>query len=181
MNCQYIINNKDEIVFVNADWSEFAAANNANHLLPEKVLNQSLWRFICNLESIHIYRKILEKVRDGHDCKFNIRCDSAEYRRFLEVNITLLVTGDVMFENHILKMETRSPQEIFNSCILRSEEIIFICSWCNRIDIGKEKWQEIENAVKSLRLFEKERLPQLSHGMCPDCYLIMSNELGKLV
>lgn len=68
MNCQYIINSNDEIVFVNEVWSELAIANKATHLLPEKVLNQNIWNFICDLSTVYIYRKILGKVREGDDC-----------------------------------------------------------------------------------------------------------------
>jgi hypothetical protein len=179
MNCQYIINKDDRIVFVNDEWDEFAVTNGGRPLLSKKVLYQSIWNFINDLTSVYLYREILKKVRNGQDLNFNIRCDSPSLRRFLEVNITLQENERVLFENRLLKEESRTAQKILESGILRSKEVLIICSWCNRAETGKDKWQEIETAVKDLGLFERNSYPGLSHGMCPDCYLRMSETLDK--
>jgi hypothetical protein len=30
-------------------------------------------------------------------------------------------------------------------------------------------WVEVEEAVRELWLFERTQLPQITHGVCPDC------------
>ena len=45
----YRLNDRDEIVFVNDVWSEFATANDGRHLVPSQVLGRSLWDFITDL------------------------------------------------------------------------------------------------------------------------------------
>ena len=57
--------------------------------------------------------------------------------------------------------------------------MFIICSWCNRVRIEKEEWQEIDEDMKRLELFEKQLDSGLSHGMCPDCYLEMSKTLDE--
>jgi hypothetical protein len=43
-----------------------------------------------------------------------------------------------------------------------------MCGWCKRVAIG-DAWMEVEDAVSELRLFERKVLPDISHGICPDC------------
>ncbi|MBX7174216.1 MAG: hypothetical protein K1X72_24800 [Pyrinomonadaceae bacterium] len=180
-SCQYIINSDDEIVFVNEDWQNFAVAANASNLLSDKILQQSIWNFITDLSTIYLYREILKKVRTGDPIKFNIRCDSAEFKRLIEINISPQPNDGVHFENRILKMEKRSPQDIFKIDIPRSNKIVVICSWCNRINLEKNKWVEIESAVKDSEIFSQELLPQLSHGMCQDCFEKISRQIDSVI
>lgn len=77
-------------------------------------------------------------------------------------------------------MKIPSLQTIFEN-ISKSSEMLVICSWCNRINIEKEDWQEMEKAVVSLKLFNNTKHPQFSHGMCSDCYLSMSAKLSEMI
>jgi len=40
-----------------------------------------------------------------------------------------------------------------------------------------EKWLEIEDAISALDLFAESAMPQLSHGMCPECHDTMMSAL----
>lgn len=173
----YRINKQDRIVFVNDAWSQFAVENGSPELTSENVLNRSLWDFISDRTTISFYQKILRQVRKGHSMEFNLQCDSGELRRYLVMTVSLRENGDVQFESRLIRAEKRSPQKIFQSDVPRKDEVIIICSWCGKINIGKNNWQEIEDAVKILGLFESDALPQVSHGMCSDCYQIMSRKL----
>lgn len=177
--CQYRINSKDEIVFVNEEWQQFAISNGAENLVAEKILNHSLWKFITDSTTIFLYREILKRVRAGHEVKFNVRCDSKTHRRLLELKITLQSNDDILFESRIIEMKARLAQSIIENSISKSEEILIICSWCNRINVGNGDWQEVEKAIVSLKLFESEICPQLSHGMCEKCYQSISAKLTE--
>ena len=51
----------------------------------------------------------------------------------------------------------------------RSEELLFICSWCKRIELPDDGWTEVEPGGRKLDLFGATALPQLSHSICPEC------------
>lgn len=172
----YKIDEQDRIVFVNDAWNQFAIDNNTPELVSEHILNRSLWDFISDPTTVNFYRKILRQVRNGHSMEFNLRCDTAELRRFFVMNISLQKNGEVRFESRLIRAEKRSPQKILQSDVPRKDEVIIICSWCDRVSVGKNNWQEVEDAVKVLGLFDLDALPQISHGMCPDCYRLMSRK-----
>ena len=69
-------------------------------------------------------------------------------------------------------------QNLLDTNALHSDDLIHICGWCKRVDVGQENWEEIEEAVKTLGVFEQEKLPQITHGMCSDCYKAMLEQLA---
>ncbi|MEJ7699195.1 MAG: Crp/Fnr family transcriptional regulator [Pyrinomonadaceae bacterium] len=69
-------------------------------------------------------------------------------------------------------------QNLLDTNALHSDDLIHICSWCKRVDVGQENWEEIEEAVKTLGVFEQEKLPQITHGICSDCYKTMLEQLA---
>ena len=169
----YRINAEDNIVYVNDAWEQFAVSNNASDITSEKILTKSLWDSITDDASRQLYREILRKVRSNKSVVFKFRCDSPECRRFLEMDI-VADEDEVQFEIRTLKTEQRPPQKILSSDALRSDEFVEICGWCKKVDVGQENWQEVEEAVIALGFFDQEKLPQLSHGMCGDCFNTMS-------
>lgn len=166
----YRINEQDKIVFVNPEWSQFAIENDSGELVPENILHQSLWNFISDYTTEHLYRMILRQVRDGRSIKFNLRCDAPNFRRFLEMTVSLRENDEVQFDARIIKTEERQPPKVLQKNIPRKNNLLIVCSWCNRIRTDKENWEEVEEAVRMLGLFELELLPQISHGMCDACY-----------
>lgn len=48
-------------------------------------------------------------------------------------------------------------------------ELLSLCSWCSRINV-EGKWQELEVAVRNLKLLEEDVLPNITHGMCDSCF-----------
>lgn len=170
LNISYRINGEDEIIFLNEEWTRFALANNAPEFIAENILNRNLWDFIADDTTRELYQKLIEKVRAGHPIDFNFRCDSSDVRRFSEMKITLLENNHIQFDTFLIKTEERVRQNVFHKDVPRSETILIVCSWCKKIEMQNGVWQEIEEAVSVLELFETENLPQLSHGMCLACY-----------
>jgi len=175
----YRINSRDEIIFLNDEWFQFASENDAQNLVPENVLCRNLWNFISDDKVKYLYQEILRRVNAGHSFKFNLRCDSPETRRILEMNITPQKDGEVQFDSRTIRTQLRMPPILFKNNAPRTEKLLIICSWCNKIETGNGQWEEVEEAVKTLGLFELETLPMISHGMCGSCYQTVSLKLKK--
>jgi hypothetical protein len=84
--------------------------------------------------------------------------------------------GSIAFITRVVKLEERDPCEILDCNIDRSDKSVKICSFCKKVNID-DKWILTELAVKALKLFEKEKLPSLTHGICPQCY---DNAMAKI-
>lgn len=176
------VDKNDIIIAVSENWQSFAQDNlGASSLFPENIIGSSLWDHIRDSETKHLYEMILQKVREHHQqATFSFRCDSPEQRRFLKLTVIPLEDGSVDFESQTIKTELRKPVELLRSDVERSEETIRICSMCKKIAMSKTDWEELEFAVQKLKLFEKTRLPQFTHGICQSCYDETTAELKKL-
>ncbi len=174
---RYAVNDRDEIVFVNDAWCAFAAANGGERLGPDAVLGRSLWQFIADPTTQRLYHKVLERVRVGHDVRFNFRCDSPDRRRLLAMEVVQVPGGVIEFRTRMLSEEARAWQPLFDPASAHSNEFVYVCAWCKRVDVGGE-WVEVEEAVARLELFDRPVLPQLSHGICRSCYAEMIGQLG---
>jgi hypothetical protein len=50
---------------------------------------------------------------------------------------------------------------------------------CKKVELSENTWVEVEAAVISLKLFERNKLPQISHGLCADCFKAGMAEIEK--
>ena len=101
---------------------------------------------------------------------FEFRCDSPEKRRFLDLSIIPLKHNAVEFCSQVVRTESRKPVVLLKNDIERSDEFVRICSRCKKIAVSDTEWTEVESAIIKLNLFEKERMPQLTHRLCQSCY-----------
>ncbi len=166
----YRIDRNDRLVTLGGDWDLTAATNDAPELTAQKVINLSLWDFVSGEMLLHVYRQVLILVRTGKSFQFDLRCDSPDTRRFLELRITPEPDGGVLFETVVNRAEVREPQEILRRPAAEGGEIVTTCSWCQKIKTGEDTWHEVEEAVQILCLFDLDPPPQLSHGMCLTCF-----------
>ncbi len=60
----------------------------------------------------------------------------------------------------------------------KTEELIRICGWCKKIDVRRDDWKDLEKAINTLGLFEREKFPLLTHGICDAYYKAMSGMLA---
>lgn len=172
------INGNDEIIFFDERWLRFAVLNYDCNFVEDKILRHSLWDFFHDITSEHLYRRMLNRVRNGYDVQFDFRWDSADHIRVFEMKISLQKMNEILFEVRILKEKPRLQQSSFDNELKQTDKMLIICSWCDRINIEADNWQEVEKAVKTLKLFEFHNLPQLSHGMCNDCYKKVSKQFS---
>jgi hypothetical protein len=174
----YRIDSDDNIVFVNDAWSRTAAENGASELSDEKVLDKNLWDFISDSTTEHLYREIVDWVRLGNKIKFVIRCDAPATKVLLQMKIELKKNAEVGFDCYPISITERKPQKMLYRSTARSEKVLLLCSWCSRVEIGKDDWREVEDALEALQLFRDETMPLLSHGMCKECFGNMSRRLN---
>ena len=179
---RYAIDAEDNICFVDEGWYKFADANGGDDLKPPAVLGRSLWDCISDQTTRDLYQRIVERVRKGKLARFTLRCDSPECRRLLEMTISSAADGTVEFGTSVLSLENREPVELLSSKVLRSTEMLRVCAWCNRINLGAppDDWVEVEDAAEHLGLFERELMPELTHGICKSCYESMMGTLAKM-
>src|SRR5262249_43619779 len=150
----------------------FALANDAPALLPPAVLGPSIFTFVSDPTTIHIYEELFRCVAGGRGpIGFSIRCDSPPRPRFLYLVIQGR-PGGVRMSSTVLRIEARPAQPLLASQRERSDALLRMCSWCKKVDVG-ETWLEVEAAVQRLALFEEERLPRITHGMCQHCHEAM--------
>lgn len=175
------VDKNDIIIAVSDNWQSFAQDNlGARTLYTENIIGSSLWDHIRDSETKHLYEVILQKVRKSNrQVTFSFRCDSPDKRRFLTLSVIPLKDGFVDFISQTIKIEQRKPVELLRSDIERSDEKIRICSMCKKIAISETDWKEVEPAIQELKLFEKDVLPQFTHGICQSCFEATMAELDK--
>ncbi len=174
----YRIDAENRLSFVASAWLDFARRNEASHLSSEAVCGQPLFAFIADPETQHLYKLIIDRVRQSQSSSIiPFRCDSPSLRRFMVLHISPLPRNAVQFEGKLMREEAREHVPLLDPASDRSDEIIIACSWCKRID-AEGSWLEVEEAVRHLGLFDSSRLPQISHGICRDCFGNFQNGMG---
>lgn len=179
----YVIDKLDRIISVSDNWLSFAQENQAGEIChPDIIINKPIWEFIDGDETKELYRIILEAIRTTNKAvTLPFRCDSPEKRRYLELIITPIQQEHIEFSSNIIYEELRDNLEILELGIPRSHErFIEMCSMCKKVKLSQNTWVEVEAAVLSLRLFERYRLPQISHGLCTECFMLAMAEIEKI-
>ncbi len=181
-NIEYKINRLDEIVFMNNAWDGFALENDAPELIDGKILNRSLWDFITGETTRQLYKDMLNLVRAGNVMRFNLDCASPGKTRWMRMIISPGEDDGAVFQTRALAVNERLPQRILDRNAARTNRVIIICGWCKAIDTGidgKKNWKNLAAGISLLGLFKQGKLPELSHGMCDDCYSAMSETLAQ--
>jgi hypothetical protein len=166
----YRIDHKRRIDYVNDAWLDFATENGVSELRREDVIQKSIWSFIADRETEHIFQVILDKIRkDREPVQLPFRCDSPMRRRFMCMEISALTDSRIQFRSWILREEFRPPVSLLDPSIPRSEEVLAMCSWCKKVRVSGTDWQEVEEAVETLGLFDTAHLPKFTHTICQPC------------
>lgn len=173
----YRLNERDEIVFVNDAWETFASSNAGGHLSGARVLGRPLWDFITDPATEFLYREVLARIRDGRIVSFVFRCDSADCRRRMDMEVSGEAGGGARFRVRTLSEEAREPQLLFDPDRKNTGELLRVCGWCKKVDVG-EQWVEVEEAVAALGLFDRSLLPDVTHGICESCFSDMAAVVG---
>jgi hypothetical protein len=171
----YRIDRTDRLLEVNDEWKRFAVANDAPELV-DGVLNRSLWAFIADATTANVYHQLLSRVRAGHVVTFPFRCDAPALRRWMQMRMSSLANGEILFESAIVETQPTSAGTVWDRRAARGADFLTTCSWCKRMKV-EDRWEEVEDAVALLALFLQDRLPMITHGMCPRCYASIMESL----
>jgi len=176
----YTIDGNDTIVSISDNWHAFAEDNAWDGpVRPRDVVGHSLWRFIQGPEVQRLYQAIFSRVRNGHPCRaLPFRCDSPVERRYLELNVEARPAGHLHLRSTIVLTERRHPVKVLESRISRSSLLLKLCSVCKKMRVSPEHWAEIDQGMVYLRIFEANRMPQLSHDLCNPCLGEMMGSAG---
>lgn len=178
----YIIDKMDRINYVSDNWLLFAQENQAGEIChPHIVINKSIWEFIEGDETTQLYKIILNTVRTRNkSVVLPFRCDAPEKRRYLELLITPIQQENIEFSSNIIYEEIRDNVNLLDLGTPRSDQLIKMCSMCKKIKLSENTWVEVEVAIVSLKLFERSMLPQISHGLCTDCFKLGMAEIERI-
>ena len=174
----YSINEDGIITNYSKNFPTFAR-NNDWHLdmEPEAIVGRPIFDFISGEETKNLYEVLFEHCRKGKRIgPIPFRCDSPTERRFLELNLRLLPKNHIDIITVLLKTESRPRVKILQTNTPRTKQLIRICSMCKKV-FADDEWVEIEEALIRMKLFEQERLPRLTHGLCNSCYEAVISEL----
>lgn len=170
-DCTYDLDADHRIVAVGGSWSAFALENGAPELVAPAPIGRSVFAYVADATTSHLYQSIFETVaRTGVPVVLPIRCDAPALRRFLELTVERPPgRSGVRVRSTLVRTEAREPLPLLDRTRSLSDQILRMCSWCKVVDVAG-RWRSAEEAVATLRLFEREQLPVITHTMCPDCY-----------
>lgn len=166
----YTIDRNDLIINITESWDRFALENEASHLHRSQVLHRPLWDFIADVETRHVHRVLLERIRNKQvPLEFPFRCDSPSIRRYMRMQITPAPEESIIYTCTVDRIEHRAPVLFAEQKGWRETKLLRMCSWCKKVDVGGDVWMEIEPAIQHLQLLERKLLPEISHTMCDEC------------
>lgn len=166
----YAIDDEDRLIRVDDGYYRFAAENGWEGAGDS--LGRSLWDFVAGYEVKKLQRLLLRRVREGvRGVDLPFRCDGPDVTREMDIRIAADKSGRVvMFSTRLRTEEERpEPQPLFDPSVPRDNgDFLPMCAWCDRFLVEGE-WVEVEEAAKRLELFRRSKLPELDHGICPQC------------
>jgi hypothetical protein len=168
----YVADESDVIVSIDGPWDEFARSNDSPECCSEFVLGRSVFEFIDSVEVIGIYRQLFSAARrTGRSVRFPFRCDAPRFRREMHMTLSPSPGDCIELRTRLIASSERPAQTLFDRSVLGEGDPIRVCSYCNRFSVPGQGWVEVEAAVESLQLFNVDRVPQISHGICDGCLI----------
>lgn len=176
---EYVVDSEDVIVSVNQAWADFAE-DNEGAALVDRVVGTWLWQHLAGLEVKHLYRSLLERLREtGKTARVPFRCDSPGLVRNMVLEVTPLEDGSVKFSSWIDNQKARPNLEILEvGREVDPERFARMCAWCKKVDVGRDDWRELEEGLAVAGLMTLERIPKITHAVCPSCQALFLKEIS---
>ena len=166
----YAIDDQDRLIKVDDGYYRFAAENGWEGAGDS--LGRSIWDFVAGHDVQKLQRLLLRRVREGvRDVELPFRCDGPDVTRAMDIRIASDKVGRVVLFSARLRAEEEreEPQPLLDPDAPRDESnFLPMCAWCDRFLVDGE-WVEVEEAARRLELFRRTELPELDHGICPEC------------
>ena len=160
----------NRIVSVNAAWLEFAGSLASRELSAETVIGQSIWSFVRGAQVRQLWEILFERVRAvGAPVFVPMRADTATMRRVMDVELHPLPDRCIRQVFECVWTERRAPVALLDTAYPRNDASLLSCAWCARIQVRMGAWEEIEDALLTLRIETADSLPAVRHGVCSGC------------
>lgn len=163
----YRLDDQDRLVHFGTG-ADFDATAGGLALTP--LLGRSLWSCIGEGTTQDLYRQLIKRARAGRRMRVHYRCDDAAHRRWFEMVIVAVPGGEVECTSHLLKEELRPSVALLEPGQERTADLVRMCSWCQRFAVSEDRWLPVEEAADALHLLERQHVPRITHGICPDCF-----------
>ena len=98
----------------------------------------------------------------------------------MELRVELAQNRDLSFESALIREEVRPEISSFPVKDDDTESFLRMCSWCKHIQLDDDSWVEVEQAIRTLDLFQSSQLPAISHGMCEECAARVQKEIDGI-
>jgi hypothetical protein len=163
----------DRLIDFDAASHAFAAANGVPDL-PEQWLGRSLWETSESSQVNMVFRALVERARGGIPVRVPARCDSPSLLGFVEIALTADPDGVVTFTSQLTGARFANSRKATNRFItvLNPDEVLRMCAWCFRVN--GDGWRGIEDVVAERGLLLRDEVPEVTHGICPDCLTAVS-------
>jgi hypothetical protein len=175
---KYWFDKNDCISKVDEHWHRFAAENGANSLTPEAVKGCHLSSFISDPGTCELWKKLLQRAREGAPVSLTIRCDAPDRRRTLSIRLRP-DRARVRVTSTLVAQEFRPPVDLLRIPRETKGASLVACGWCRRFELAPGVWVEVEVLVENLHLFALPVLPPVTHGICPTCFEMASAEARR--
>ena len=173
---EYTLTTDDRVASVTPRFLAFAQENGAPELTTDAVVGRSVFDFVSGTTTQQLYSAIYSRVRsDNVVVVLPFRCDSATVRREMIMRIGKQPDDLLAVQCTLISAEPRQSLRALDREVGRNDKQLTICSLCLNVLVEPVGWMDIEDAVLSLHLLEKETAPQLMYAVCPKCAKI---ELG---
>lgn len=174
----YKIDSNDTLADLNELWDQFATENDAADFLSQNIQGRSLWDYIYDLDTRHLYEAILKHVRQ-HDImlQFPYRCDSPAFKRFMHMEIYPDQNGKIIFQNEITRIEPRNQKVYYHFVSMGRRMFLRLCSVCLRVK-HDNVWHEIEDAL-NMGILDNDRQIQVACCVCDECKQTIMDELNS--
>src|SRR3569623_894919 len=152
----YCIARRDHITAVNDAWRDFAIELGAAELAYDTVVGRSLWSYVTDTETLHLYQQMLRRLRTiRQSIRVPFRCDAPALRRYMELDMTVADDFCVCFMAESVRREPRAPVALLDDSHTRRDGLLRMCSWCKKVELDDKTWADVEEAVKRLRIFDQ--------------------------
>ena len=178
---EYTVDSNGILTSVSAGWDEFARQNDGHdRVFAADVLGRPLLHFIAGGTFKHLWATVMERVAaSGHSVRLPYRCDAPGLIRRMELLIECAPAGALRFVSTVLETTDRPAGTVLAATVGRDHErMLWICSWCKRLE-AQERWVEVHEAACEFGLFERDEVPDITHGLCPECERKILAELER--
>jgi hypothetical protein len=163
----------DRLIAFDDAFRNFAVANGAP-TLPDEWLGRSIWETSESSQVNMVFRALVERARAGQAVRVPARCDSPSLLRFVQFSLTAGPDGEVTFSSELTGARFPNSRKQTNRFItvLNPDQVLRVCAWCFRVD--SDGWRGIEDIVAEQGLLLDDEVPEITHGICPDCLAAVS-------